>query len=1394
MPATGLPAPSGPVPASFAQQRLWFLSQLPGANEAYNEPMAFALRGPVDPALLALALDALVARHETLRTRLVAVDGEVHQRIDPPDSGFALTVHDLTGLPGAGARLDTMRREEAATPFDLARGPLARGRVVTLERGRQGHHVLLLTLHHSVFDGQSMSVMMRELGSLYTALLRREPDPLPPLPPLPLQYAEHARSQRACVLGEDSRPGEDSRYGDLAAQAAYWQQHLRDAPPLSDLPTDRSRPAEQDHRGGRVEFTLDAGLTAALRGLARRHSGTLFVAVLTGWFIVMSRLSGRTDLVVGTPTANRRRGGVAGLIGFFVNSLPLRVDLSGDPTAETALKRVRGVLRAALAHQELPFERIVELVNPPRSVAHTPLFQTMCAWVPERRGMLNLPDIDVEPLDIPHAPAKFDLALSFTESEGRTVGHLDYARALFDHETAQRYVRFLRHVLTDMAARPEAHIGELELMDAEERRRLLADWDATDVTGAADVADLADPGDTADAATGEVPPSPAHGHGLVERFEAQVRARPSRTALVCGDERLDYATLGRRADRLAQALLARGVGPGQVVALHTGRSTELVVGVLGVLKAGAAYLPLDPGQPAGRLAAMIEEAAPALILSDRARDADDTAGTDRRPGVWLDVKAVEAEAEAGAGAGAGAEAEAGAGAEAEAGAGAGAEAEAGAGAEACGVVPPGPAPDPSALAYVIYTSGSTGRPKGVAVTHGSVLNLLDNWRARMGDAPGEPASAWSSIGFDGSVHELLVPLTTGGELHIVPDELRGDPESLMEWLREHRIVQAFLPPAYIRWIDEDPERRLAGLRLRQLLTGVESLPEAALHRLRQHLPGLRVCFGYGPTEATVYSTAYYDPQPLERPCPIGRPLAGTRMYLLDERMRPVPVGVVGEIYLGGASLAAGYLHRPDLTDERFLPDPFVPGERVYRTGDLARRLPDGNAVHLGRADDQVKLRGFRIEPAEIEAALLAVPGVREAAVLADRDAAGEVRLVAGVGRGDTPARQPHEWRAALADRLPDHMIPASFVDLPALPLSRNGKLDREALLRLAGEAAPGQVNLANPRDHIELTLYQIWRSVLLHADFGIRDSFFDIGGTSLSAIKMAHAVRERLGASIPIRDIMLHPTVEALGGLVRRGASGPPPSSLVEFREGDGHGRVVCVHPAGGTAFCYLALAKALPQSVGLYGIQSPGVNPGEDFLPSVEAMAEAYLRLVGPAGDGPLVLTGLSYGGLVAHEMGRRLARAGRRDVGVVLLDTQATDDPAARAALAPVDMAEFRDKLVKFNGMYPGIDDEQIDQYFRVYNHNRMTARDHTPAPSPARLTLVQAVGDGPDTPFLAGVRDFWRGRAEGGFRVEPLNCDHWEMLESAESRRVAEVIENELDALTTPRTAATASVEAV
>ncbi|MEU0793370.1 amino acid adenylation domain-containing protein [Amycolatopsis sp. NPDC005961] len=1258
------------APLSSGQQRLWTVSQLDGAGPAYNETMAFTLRGPLDREALGRAFDALADRHEALRTRIVVEDGAPVQIVEPAGHGFPCGFTDVAGRPGEAAEL---RRTDPFEPFDLTRAPLARARL--LADGDEDH-VLLITVHHVVFDGWSRSLLLRELGLLYAAQVSGEPADLPPARP----YREHARAQQDWLTGAGPAPHE-----------AYWQDRLDGVPPVLELPADRPRPARQDHRGARVPVSLGPDLTARLKAVAREHGVTLYSTILTCWFILLSRLSAQTDIVVGVPTANRGAGGeYPDTIGFFVNTLAVRAELPGPRTGAVLLKQVRAALRGAIEHVELPFERVVELVNPPRSPAHTPLFQTMFAWVPTQHDLLELPGVAAEPLEVEHAPAKFDLALGLADEHDGVTGHLDYAVALFDHATAERYGRYLVRLLDQLATRPDADIASYELLDDAERHEILTAW-----------------------STGPRPNR--RPGGLVERFTGHADATPDAAALVCDGRTLTYGELDRRSTKLANALRTRGAGPGEVVAVLSGRSAELVVAVLGVLKTGAAYLPLDPAQPAARRAAMVEDARPVLVLAD-------------------DIAALETEGD-----------------------------------EARTSVTTGS----GETAYVIYTSGSTGRPKGVAVTHHSVLALFDQWLDRFGATPGEATSAWSSIGFDASVHELLLPLTTGAVLHVVPEDVRPDPAALMAWLREHRVVQAFLPPAYVRWIDEAPAR-VAGLALRQVLTGVEPLLDAALARFEAALPGLRICFGYGPTEATLYATAHFDPRPSERPAPIGRPLPGSRLYLLDERLRPVPPGVVGEVFLAGDCLARGYLHRPGLTAERFVADPFAPGERMYRTGDLARWLPGGEAEYAGRRDDQIKLRGFRIEPGEVTAALLAVPGVREAAVLVDRE--GEPRLVAGVAGGG--GRTPHEWRAALAGRLPDYMIPSVFAEFDRLPLSRSGKLDRDAVLAHARAGASNDpVNTAAPRDHVELALLRIWRTLLLHTAIGVSDDFFDVGGTSISAIKLAHAIGSEFGRELPIRDVILHPTVEAQAALLRTDRP-PEGGSLIEFRRGSGAARVVCVHPAGGTAFCYLPLSALLPEDTGVLGIQSPGLNAGEEPLPSVEAMAEEYLRLVDPRADEALVLCGLSYGGLVAHEMGRRLAEHHPR-VSVVLLDTTATDDPAARAAIEPVPVAEFREKLVRFNGMYPGIDDAQIERYHRTYNHNRLTAREHDPGGTAARVVFVQAVGDGADPGTVSASVEFWRRRARGEFEVVPADCGHWDMLESDALPLVAKLISAELAA---------------
>ncbi|MDQ1722639.1 MAG: hypothetical protein QOI26_2373 [Pseudonocardiales bacterium] len=1295
---TARPASDAPLPLSFSQRQLWFLDQLSPGNPFYNNPSAFEFIGELDLPALQRAVSEVLRRHESLRTVFAVVDGEPWQLVRPAGP-VPMPLIDLTGLPAA-ERLDRARliaEADAHAPFDLAAGPLLRTSLLKL--GAREHR-WLLNVHHIVADGWSTGILVHEVGELYGAYLQGRPSPLPELA---IQYPDYALWQRR---------HEPDRALD------YWTCRLADAPTLLALPTDRPRPATQRFRGERLCVTAGAETVRGLHAVGQAEDATLFMTLMATLSVLLWRYSGQDDLCVGTPFANRNHTDVEDLIGHFINTVVIRNQVAADQSFQQLLREVRHRVLEAYAHADQPFEQLVEALHPERHASYSPLFQVMLVLQNMPLGQLELPGLALRPLETSTGAARFDLSLEVTEHEGELDLSFEYDCDLFDATTIARMAAHYLRLLEQVGCDPHRPVGELELLSAAERHRELYDRNAT-------AHPLAGP------AT------------LVERFEAQARSYSDQLAVVSGADELDYVTLDRRANRLAAALISRGVRPDQLVGLCLRRSAELVVGILGILKAGAGYLPLDPALPAERLAGMVSDAGPALVLSD-----SEAAG-------WLALAAVEAE---------------------------GRSEDA-----------PGVAIQPANLAYVIYTSGSTGRPKGVAVSHASITNLLDHWLARLGPAPGAPAALWSSVGFDVSVQEILLPLTTGGVLHLVPDELRADPEALLSWLREHRIQQAYLPPAYIKWIDEAPAERLSGLALRQLLVGVEPLPELALHRMREVLPKLRVLNGYGPTETAVYSSAYLDPRPLARQCPIGLPLANTRIYLLDERLQPVPVGVAAEIYIGGVGVARGYLGRPGQTAERFVPDPFVPGERMYRTGDLGRRLTDGDLCYAGRRDHQVKLRGFRVELGEVEAVLREQPGVREAAVLLDSDGAGEPRLVAALARGEAPPRQPADWREALSRRLPGYMIPAVFLELPELPRTANGKLDRAALLRQALADGPMQVNQASPRDHVELTLYKIWARLLLQPDIGIRDSFFDVGGSSISAIKLAHAINEAFGQRLPIQEIVAHPSIEALGARLRRGSGGPP-GNLIEFRVGEprpggprpgasesseARRRVVCVHPAGGTAFCYLSLAKVLPAACGIYGIQSPGVNPGEAFLPTVEAMAEAYLRLIEPLLDGPLVLTGLSYGGLVAYEMGRRLAVAGNTRVSVVLLDTQGTDDPVERAEIEPVDLPEFRDKLIKFNGMYPGIEDSQIEQYFQIYNHNRLTMRDYLTPPSPARLVLLQAVANR-DEASIRQALEFWGRRAGPRLTVQVVDCDHWEILETDEVRGVAALIGRELDAL--------------
>ncbi|MEW5927424.1 MAG: non-ribosomal peptide synthase/polyketide synthase, partial [Gemmatimonadota bacterium] len=1030
----------GPLPLSFAQQRLWLVDRLEPGSAAYNMPFALRLRGELDVAALRASLGALVRRHETLRTLFGEHGGEPVQVVHPA-APAALPVVDLRGGGDAGREAERLAEEEALRPFDLARGPLLRGTLLRLDGG---DHVLLLTLHHIVSDGWSTDVLVREVCALYAALSRGE---LPELPELPVQYADYALWQRKRL---DARGQE--------AQVAFWREQLAGAPPLLEIPTDRPRGAGQSPRAGVHGVVLPAGLAHALRALSRREGTTLFMTLLAGWQALLARYAGQDDVVVGSPVAGRSRTELEGLIGFFVNMLALRADLSGEPGAAELLGRARERVLAAYAHQELPFERLVEELATARSLVHAPIFQVVFSLErPAGGGALPaLGDVRAEPFEAGARLTKFDLYLSLADDGEGLRGALTYRAALFEAETAERLAGHLETVLRAMAADPRRPLAEVPLLGEAERAQLLGAWNATDA---------------------EVPEGCVH-----ERFELQAARTPGAAAVLSGGETITYADLERRANRLAHHLRALGAGADRRVGIFLERGADAVVAVLAVLKAGAAYVALDPSYPDERIRFMLEDAGACAAVS-RAPLAGRLGGF-AGPVVRLD-------------------------------------ADAGAVSLRPDAAPRGGA-GPRSLAYVVYTSGSTGTPKGVLLEHGGLAGYLAWFDREVLGAEGFALPLVSSLAFDAHVRQLFPPLLRGEAVWVLPEDTVRDPAALLEALcSRDRVSFGGVPSLWSAVLDrvrsgEGP--RPAGLGA--VLLGGEALPEELAERTFAAFPGVALWNHYGPTEATVNTTAARV-RPGE-PVRIGRPIANVRVHLLDGHGNPVPVGVPGELHVGGGGVARGYLGRPELTAERFVPDPFSAdaGARMYRSGDRARWASTGELEYLGRVDGQVKVRGFRVEPGEVEAALTRYPGVREAVVVPR----GEV-LVAYVVAEEGAGAPPPELRAHLRERLPEHMVPAAFVALDRLPLNANGKVDRGALPAAEAVHAPAK---AAPRTATEELLCAVWEEVTGTAEVGTGDDFFALGGHSLLATQVVSRVRRLFGVEVPLRALFEAPTVAGL--------------------------------------------------------------------------------------------------------------------------------------------------------------------------------------------------------------------------------------------------------------------------
>ncbi|MEW5927432.1 MAG: non-ribosomal peptide synthase/polyketide synthase, partial [Gemmatimonadota bacterium] len=1094
-----VPVPRGrPLPLSFSQERLWFLDRLEPGSAHYNIATALRLAGPLRVDTLRRSLEAVVRRHEALRTVFAETDGGSVQVILPAGR-FHLPLHDLSSLPEAEREAAMLRlaHDEAGGGFDLERGPLLR---VVLVRLAAEEHALVLTMHHVVGDAWSLDVLWREASRCYGALMEGEPCALPPLP---VQYADYAVWQREALAGEA-----------LEAQAEWWRAALEGATTLLALPTDRPRPRAWSHRAGEHSFALSAGVSDALRAAARREGATLFMALLAGLQLVLARYSGQDDVVVGTPVAGRTRAETEGLIGFFVNQLALRTRLGGDPTFAELLGRVREATLGAFAHQDLPFERLLEALRVERSPAHASVYQVTMVLHAAAAEPVSLPGVEVSPVPVSSASAALDLEIHFRDAPDGVRGTIIYAAGLYDLPTVAALAEHLAMALEEAAADPARRLSELSPLTPEERRQLLDEWTRTERPF---------PGD----------------RGAHELFAEQAARTPDAVAVVHEAETLTYAELDRRAERVARLLRERGIGPESRVAVCMERAPEMLAAILGTLRAGAAFVPLDPANPRDRLAHVLADSGAELLLTQlRLLPLLPTDGVET---VALDCAREEQLPSEGS---------------------------------ALSHSRTFALSHSLSSAYVIYTSGSTGTPKGVVVEHRSLTNHAVAAAAEYGIGPADRVLQFASLAFDASLEEIFPALATGAALVLRGEEwLRGVPDFL-ERCAEHGVTVLDLPTAFWHEVAAELERGAARLPecVRLVIIGGErALPErvAAWHAA---VGGrVRLVNTYGPTEATVVATladvAETGAETIDgavlAPVSIGRPVANARAYLLDGAMRPVPLGARGELYLGGAGVARGYLGRPGLTAEKFVPDPFSgePGGRLFRTGDLARFRRGGELEFAGRADAQVKVRGFRVEPGEVEAALARLPGVREAAVVAREDEPGAVRLVAYVVPEAEDAPAADALRAGMKAALPEYMVPSGWVLLDRLPLTPGGKLDRRALPAPAAAPAAGHVP---PRTATEAALAGVFAEVLRAERVGATDDFFALGGHSLLATRVVARVRDALGVELPLRALFEAPTVAALAErldtlagaevadaappLVRVPRDGPMPLSFAQQR------------------------------------------------------------------------------------------------------------------------------------------------------------------------------------------------------------------------------------------------------
>ncbi|MFF0436259.1 amino acid adenylation domain-containing protein [Streptomyces sp. NPDC004327] len=1307
------------LPLSPSQRGLWFAFRLDGPSPTYNVPLAVRLSGTLDRDALVAAVNDVVGRHEVLRTRFAEADGEPVQIVEP-EARVAVEFADLTG------DVERALAERAAYGFDLAAEIPLR---VTLLRAAEDEHVLSVVMHHIMSDGWSMGPFLRDLSVAYAARCRGA---APDWAPLPVQYADYVLWQRE-VLGSADDP--DSL---LETQLAFWQQTLAGAPELLELPLVRPRPAVASHHGDTVRFTIDAPVHRALLSLARDADATLFMVLQAALAVLLSRLGAGTDIPLGTAVAGRTDEALDDLVGFFVNTLVLRTDVSGDPTFRELLARVRETDLAAYAHQDVPFERVVEAVNPGRSLSHGPLYQVSLILQNTAGGTLSLPGLTAGFVGDPSNGAKVDLAFSLRETRtdegepGGLEGMLEFATDLFEPGTARALAERLTRVITQVAEDGQQPVGRLEILAPDERRELLG--------------------------TGPGTRKPVPAAPFPDLFQAQVARTPDLPAVEAGDVTLTYRELNERANRLARLLVDRGAGPETYVAVALPRSEQLIETVVAVLKAGAVHLPLDTEYPAERLAAMLADARPALLVTTTALAAGlpGTPGADDVPLLLLDDPAVRARCAA----------------------------EDGTDLDDTARLAPLSVTNP---AYAIFTSGSTGRPKGVVVTHTGLAALAAHQAADYGAGAGSRVLQFSSPSFDVSMAELCVSVLTGGCL-VVPERTPAGPE-LGGLLAARRISHLLIAPSVLAEIPRVPLPDL-----RTVITGAETCsPELAAFWGRDRT----LINAYGPTEATCdVSFTPHDGATATGPTLIGRPIDGVRTYVLDRELRPVAPGVTGELYVSGTGVARGYLDR-GLTAQRFVADPYgPPGGRMYRTGDLAQWDAEGRLRFCGRADTQVKVRGFRVETGEVEAVLTRHAGVARALVMVREDRPGDQRLVAYVQQDPTDPSPPSPaaLRAQAAEWLPAYMVPSAFVVVTDWPLTPNGKLDRRALP--APAPAAGR-STRPPRSPQEELLCRLFAEALGARDVGVDDNFFELGGHSLLAARLVSRIGAVLGRTPALRDVFAAPTPARLAAQLTDGADSAFEVLLPLRTEGAAR-PLFCVHPVAGLGWRYASLLTGLDADHPVYGLQARGLRGTEPLAASLGELAEDYvreIRRVQP--EGPYHLLGWSLGGILAQAVATTLQDQGHEVALLALLDAYPAAPGAAGtgtpeqiltqmhdgyaevyglpegACRQPADLAEARARIVGWLGRGESelrhLDDAQRAAALDVMVNTVAITSDHVPRSFRGTLTLV-----------VAGRRrgewaqpEAWKQHLDGELEIHEVDCEHHRMLDPVPAARIGGIL---------------------